>query len=333
MKGRLENDLKTTQRIKNILETLPNYMTDFYYSLQSSAEPSTLYEYIQKSKVFLEYVNKDITDITTTDIGRFLESVKYKTDKTGQVKSTSFSYQRTYWFILNKLFMFLESNGTITKNPMAGTAGIKPKKSKDQIDRPVLYMDELNAILNAVKTGAGSSMAKSFQDEWKERDFLVLFLFMVTGVRKTALSEINIEDISFAERTITVIDKRNTVQIYVITDELEDAIKAWLTKREALLNGIECDALFISSHRTRMCSKAVENLVKKYSKEGIGFQISPHKLRSAFITNYFEECGHDPEATRRAVGHSDISTTMRYIAGKNNSRADAMNFMSKNLKI
>ena len=333
MKGRLENELKITQRIKTILMTLPDYMTDFYYTLQTSAEPSTLYEYVQKSKVFLEYVDKDIKEVTTTDIGRFLEKVKYTTDKNGQIKNTSFSYQRTYWFILNKLFVFLESKNIIVKNPMTGEAGIKPKKSKDNIVRPDIKMKELNAILDATRNGAGSSMAKTFQNDWRERDFLILYLFMLTGVRKTALSEINIEDISFEKRTITVIDKRNTVQIYNITKELEIAIKNWLKQRETLLGGIKCDALFISSRRTRLCSKAVSNLVKKYSKEGIGYQISPHKLRSAFITNYFEECGHDPEATRRAVGHSDISTTMRYLAGKNNSRVEAMNFMSKNLKL
>lgn len=332
MKGRLENELKTTQRIKSILATLPSYMTDFYYSMQNSSEPSTLYEYIQKSKVFLEYVNKDIREVTTTDIGRFLEKIKYRSEK-GQMKSTSFSYQRTYWFILNKLFNFLESNDIIVKNPMAGTAGIKPKKSRDNIVRPNLQMNDLNAILDAVKRGAGSNTAKTFQHDWRERDFLILYLFMLTGVRKTALSEINVDDISFEDKTITVIDKRSTVQIYHITNELEVAIKNWLQKRKSILNGTQCDALFISSRRTRMCSKAVENLVKKYSQEGIGYQISPHKLRSAFITNYFEECGHDPEATRRAVGHSDISTTMRYLTGRNNSRVEAMNFMSKNLKM
>ena len=42
------------------------------------------------------------------------------------------------------------------------------------------------------------------------------------------------------------------------------------------------DALFISVQRSRISPRAVSDLVKKYSKAGIGTEISPHKLRSAF---------------------------------------------------
>lgn len=335
MNGRLENELKITQRTKNLLASLPEYMTDFYYLLQSSSTPTTLYEYIVKSKGFIDFIGKDIKDVTTTDVGRFIEKIKH-TNKNGNVKKTSYSYQKTYWFILNRLFDFLESNGAINKNPMSSKTIInqmKPARAKDDVIRPVIDMDDLNSILAAVKTGVGNQRARSFQKAWKERDLLVIFLLMTTGMRRTALSEINIEDIDFEERIINVIDKRATPQKYYITEELEKTIKQWLKRREVLLGDIKCDALFISNNRQRMSSKSIENLVKKYSLEGIGYKISPHKLRSAFITNYYEESGHDPEATRQAAGHSDISTTMRYVAGKNNSRVEAMNFMSKNLKI
>jgi site-specific recombinase XerD len=155
---------------------------------------------------------------------------------------------------------------------------------------------------------------------------------MNTGMRRTALSEINLDDISFVDRKLTVIDKRHTEQIYDITDEIEDAIMKWLKKREKLLNGVKTDALFISTQRQRITPKSIERIVKKYSKDALGFEISPHKLRAAFITNYYEASGHDLDATCKAVGHSDVSTTYRYITRKNNARTEAINFMSKTLK-
>ena len=49
------------------------------------------------------------------------------------------------------------------------------------------------------------------------------------------------------------------------------------------------DALFISVQRSRISPRAVSDLVKKYSKAGIGTEISPHKLRSAFFTILYDE--------------------------------------------
>lgn len=330
MKGRLEHELQTLNKVKRTLETLPSYVTDYYYSIQGSSEPSTLNEYIQKIKVFLEFIQVDISQATATDAGRFIEKIKHTTNSDGTIRETSFSYRRRYWTILNGFFSFLARKGIIKENLLAET---KLKKGKDQIVRPALSMDDLNTILKAVKTGAGSSQAKTYQEKWKERDLLILFLFMNTGMRRTALSEINIEDISFEDKKFTVIDKRHTEQKYDLTEEIENAVLAWLKKREELLNGIQCDALFISTKRQRLSSKSIERLVKKYSKEALGFEISPHKLRAAFITNYYEESGNDLQATCQAVGHADVSTTSRYITRKNNSRTEAMNFMSKNLKI
>lgn len=335
MNGRLENELKLTQRTKNVLVSLPGYMTDFYYLLQGSSTPTTLYEYIIKVKKFMDFVDKDIKDVTTTDVGRFIEKIRY-TNKNGEIKKTSFSYQKTYWFILNRFFDFLAGSGIINQNPMKSKSvesQMKPAKAKDDIFRPNIDMDGLNSILAAVNRGVGNHRAKCFQKTWRERDVLIIYLLMTTGMRRTALTEINLEDINFEERILKVIDKRDTKQEYYISEELENIINQWLKKRELLLGDVKCDALFISNNRTRINAHSVENLVKKYSKEGIGFQITPHKLRSAFITNYYEACGHDPKATKEAAGHCDIATTMRYISGKNKSREEAMNFMSQNLKI
>ena len=330
MKGRLEHSLRTKKTIEKLLHELPEYVSDFYYNIQISREPMTCLEYIRKIKAFIDYTNCDITEINDKIVNRYFEKISLKINDKGEViGETSFAYKKAVWTVLNLFFKYLVKQNVIVINPIEDTN--RPRQ-KDKIDRRFLTMEDLNKILNTVINGAGSHKAIAKQKDWMERDFLIMFMFMNTGMRKTALSEINIEDISFTEGNLKVIDKRNKEQEYIITEEMEHIINRWLIKREILLAGEENDALFISSLRQRMSERAIYNLVKKYSKEALGYEISPHKLRAAFVSLYYEATGGDIKATCEAVGHADVSTTSIYITKRNNSREGAQRFMSKGLQ-
>jgi len=329
MKGRLEHELRIKNTINNLLADMPDYVSDFYYNLQISKEPSTCLEYIRKIKAFLNFANRDIELINDRIIGEYFEQISYTIDSHGEIRKTSFAHKQSTWSALNQFFIYLQRKHIVQNNPVQETS--RPPK-KDKVNRVFLSFEDLNAILETVKNGAGSHKAVAKQREWVERDILILFLFMNTGMRKTALSEINIEDISFENETLIVIDKRNKHQEYSISADMKKTILEWLTKREKLLAGEKCDALFISSLRKRMSERAIYNLVKKYSEEALGYSISPHKLRAAFVSLYYEATG-DIKATCEAVGHADIATTSIYITQRNDSRKAAQSFMSQNLKL
>lgn len=330
MKGRLEHELRIKNNINSLLSTMPDYVSDYYYNIQISKEPTTCLEYIRKIKLFLNFINCDIDRVDDTIIGKYFEKISRKVDNNGDICEASSSYLQSTWTTLNQFFLYLQRKKVVNENPLSET---KRPKNTDRIRRIFLDMDDLNGILNAVKTGAGNHKAIAKQKSWMERDLLIMFLFMNTGMRKTALSEINVSDISFNDNELIVVDKRKKTLVYNITNEMEDIIKMWLKKREVLLNGEDNDALFISSFRKRMSDKAIYNLVKKYSEEALGYSISPHKLRAAFVSLYYEASGCDIKATCEAVGHADVSTTSIYITKKNNSRKEAQNFMSKNLVV
>ena len=330
MKGRLEHSLRTKKNIEILLSSMPDCVSGFYYNIQISKETTTCLEYLRKIKLFLDFVDCDITEISDADVGKYFNKIATKVDSDGDIVETSFAYKKATWTVLNQFFSYLVKKKIVLNNPMEDTE--RPSQ-KDNIKRRFLSMDDLNLILGAVKNGAGSKKAIAKQKDWIERDMLIMFLFMNTGMRKTALSEINVEDISFGEKTLIVTDKRNKTQIYNITDEMEGVINTWLKKRDKLLKGEEKDALFISSFRNRMSEKAIYNLVKKYSEEALGYAISPPKLRAAFVSLYYEASGGDIKATCEAVGHADISTTSIYITKKNDSRKEAQRFMSKGLQV
>lgn len=330
MQGRLEHELRTKKTIQRLLSEMPECVSDYYYVMQISREPMTCLEYIRKIHNFIEFAGDDFTKIDDVIIGRYFDYIALSTDKDGNTKRTSFAYKQSVWTALNQFFIYLTKKKIIENNPMEDTK--RPPK-KDNVKRKFLSMDDLNLILTSVKNGAGSSKAIAKQRDWIERDMLIIFLFMTTGMRKTALSEINVSDISFLEKKLIVTDKRNKTLEYEITDEMLFNIKMWLQKRDRLLVDKKSDALFISSRRERMSEKAIYNLVKKYSGDALGYSISPHKLRAAFISLYYEASGGDIKSTCEAVGHADVSTTSIYITKKNNSREAAQNFMSKSLVV
>lgn len=60
--------------------------------------------------------------------------------------------------------------------------------------------------------------------------------------------------------------------------------------------------------------RSVQNLVKKYARVITPLKnISPHKLRSTFGTNLYNETG-DIYLVADVLGHSDVNTTRRHYA-------------------
>lgn len=325
MDGRLEHELQINKTIKNTLNGLPDYVVDFYYSIQAARSPRTCSTYLGYVKRFIEFIGTDdMTIVTERNINEFLESVKYTTDKNGNMKRTSSAYTKIICSSLSKFFTYLYHRNIIQSNPMSLVE--RPLK-KDSIKREFLSIDDLNKILSAVKNDY-------LEPEYICRNYAILYLFMTTGMRRTALSEINLSSIDFARKEIVVIDKRDKEQIYTITPELERVLKEWIKCRNDLLNniGIKEDALFISRFYKRMEPYTIYEMVIKYAQKALGKHITPHKLRAAFASIYYEKT-NDIEATREAVGHADISTTKIYITKRNSSRKDAAEFMANNLKL
>ena len=75
------------------------------------------------------------------------------------------------------------------------------------------------------------------------------------------------------------------------------------------------EALFLSLQKRRITQRAVQNLVKKYAQIAAPLKkrISPHKLRSTFGTNLYQETG-DIYLVADVLGHSDVNTTRKHYA-------------------
>lgn len=327
MQGRLENELKKEQAILTKLQTMPDYVSEWYYNLKASQRTATtLRDYVNKIHNFLFFINSNVSEVKIKDINlsnvqRFFISIQTK-EVNGQTVYTSDSYQQTVWCCLNSFLEFLKETGRIDKNYIKMIS--KPKnKDLEKINehRMLLTKSDFNKILQSVKYGAGSGKARAFQDRMKSRDMAIMLLFMTTGMRKTALSEINVEDVRFDVDVLYVTDKGDKHHTYVLSEKTLNALSDWMYDRKVWDNGTS-DALFITEKGERISPSAIYKLVDKYCSDALGYHVSPHKLRAGFCSILYGETGN-AEFVRRAVGHSNISTTQRYIVTNNKEKEEA----------
>lgn len=321
MKGRTESAIKDRKILKNMLASSSSLLREYGEVLMASREPKTCLTYVRLLIDYCDFVNKDVEKCKSADIARYMDHIRYK-DVNGETIEASSATRQLNWSALNQFYEYLVSAEYIKTNPVKTIPRPKTEVHTPDVS---LSMKELNKLLDAT--------SKANWRNWPKRDKLILYTLMVTGMRRTALTEINLSDIDVDKKVLVVIDKRNKRQVYYLDDKYINLLNEYLDERNryVLQREMNSDALFVSYKSGRITPASIRTMVSKYSQFALGKSVSPHKLRASFVTLYYEASGHDIVATCKAVGHANIETTNRYIKGKNDSRKKAMAFMSKGL--
>lgn len=323
MQGRLEIDAKYFAKTEKKLETLPEYVTDWYHYMKASyMTAKTCRDYVFKVAMFLSYINDDPMSvqpdqITEAKVTSYMISKGTKS-KNGTESETSDSYKNTVWYALKSFLQYLADHELIEKNYIMN---IKKKKNKDleriNKHRVLLTIDDFHKLLDYVDKK---------HSRYPERDKAILLLYMSTGMRKAALSSINIDDVDLENKKLTIIDKGDMTHQYCLNATEVEAIGKWIEKRNNFSNAENTSALFISNLGNRISESELERMIKRYTNGSLSVAVSPHKLRSGFISIMYKETG-DIEKVRRIVGHRNVSTTQRYIVTDGSEKEEAAEIM------
>jgi integrase len=133
--------------------------------------------------------------------------------------------------------------------------------------------------------------------------------------------EVMTVDVDFKNNGIKVHRKGGAEVIVYFGDEVMDALVDYMIEREMItpVDG-HGNALFLSLQNRRITVRAVENLVKKYSKLVTNVKnITPHKLRSTYGTTLYQETG-DIYLVADVLGHKDVNTTRKHYADLEDDR-------------
>lgn len=327
-------DQKRMMRLRELQKELPLVCTDFFRSVSQTTSTLTRLAYAYDFRLFFQYLTGEnplfadveprfmtdahLNQIKMRDIDGYQEYLiqYYVTDEeNGEsrvVQNHELGIMRKLCS-LRSLFEYLFKNGHIDAN--IATLVSLPKLH----DKPILRLepDEMQKMLDTVSTGEGLTKAQQrYLNFTKSRDTAMLLLFLGTGIRVSECVGLNIEDLDFELNAFLVTRKGGDQSILYFPDQVAQALQAYLDEREKIepLEGHD-DALFLSLQRRRMTQRAVENMVKKYALVAAPLKkrISPHKLRSTFGTNLYQETG-DIYLVADVLGHSDVNTTRRHYA-------------------
>ena len=143
------------------------------------------------------------------------------------------------------------------------------------------------------------------------RDKAMLELIYSSGLRLSELTGLNLDDIDFADRLITVTGKGNKTRTLPIGKHAHVALQTWLTQRKLFVQDEEM-ALFVSQRGKRISQRSVQQRLKQWAiKQGLPNHVHPHMLRHSFASHMLESSS-DLRAIQELLGHADISTTQVY---------------------
>ena len=172
---------------------------------------------------------------------------------------------------------------------------------------------------------SGDQMTRGQQKYQKltaKRDYAMISLFLGTGIRVSECVGINMQDVDLENNAFIVTRKGGNQVVLYFPPEVAEALADYMEERDQIeaLPGHE-DALFLSLQRRRITQRAVQNLVKKYASVAapLKTKISPHKLRSTYATNLYNETG-DIYLVADVLGHTSVDTTRKHYADMTDAR-------------
>jgi integrase/recombinase XerC len=331
---------KALEKIKQLQLELPQICTDFFRSQSQITSALTRQAYAYDLRMFFRYLNDEEADFSDTEprlmtiehmarvtarhIEGFQEYLQFYI-KHDENTSKPTSFQNTELGIMRKLssvrsfFEYLFKNELIPAN--VTTLVSMPKRHS----KPILYMeaDEVNRMIEAVLKGEGfGNRQRAYLRNTRKRDLAILMMFLGTGIRVSELVGLDIDHLDLERNAFTVTRKGGNQTILYYPDSVADCLRSYLEERNAVdaLPGHEF-ALFLSLQKRRITQRAVENMVKKYAVQGAPLKkkLSPHKLRSTFGTNLYQETG-DIYLVADTLGHADVNTTRKHYAAMSDSR-------------
>lgn len=317
---------KTEEKIDALLVDLPPFCMEFIYGTSNNTSALTRLNYVYDLRIFFSYLSQIkkiaisnmkvniLDEISVFDIERFLNFLssyrvgdkKHSCDERGKARKLATVRAICRYFFSRDV---LKSN-VASKVPT-------PKLHEKEIIR--LESDEVEKLLDyAESETAFSGRKNTYHNKLKVRDYAILSLFLGTGIRISELVGLNVDDFDFNSLSFVVTRKGGNRTILYFNEEVRTALENWLDFRYDLKDVPKDEnAMFLSMKNQRISTRAVQVLVKDYTKDVTPLKkITPHKLRSTFGTDLYRQTG-DIYAVADFLGHKDVNTTRKHYAAIN----------------
>jgi len=322
--GRLEKETQFYDKMKIKLQRMPKILSEYCTSMRANRKAyTTVGVYINNVLHFANFVYEGnipedfYKHIESSDVESYMISLETRETKDG-TKRTGDDILQARWSSLNTFFEWLIKRGYIDKNPMRIVS-----RPKNNTEHKVTFLTktEIVKLLKAVENNPNKVIAA--------RDKALFSLAIATGMRASAIVNINKEDIIWDDGIIKVIEKRQKVREIPIGENIMGVLKEWITVRDKAFGDFNGTALFISQKNGRLSPDAANDALKKYCSEaGIQKKITLHKLRSSAATS-LAAAKVDIQTIGNILGHRSTATTLRYVAVLDENKKNAVGILDK----
>lgn len=317
-------------------EDCPYYLEDFLVNLSiiKNRGDLTTDEYYLDIRTFLRYIkiknkivpsetkfeNITVKDIPIELLENFTEKDAYqymvwlKDERQNGVAARArktTSLKQFYEYLANKSHLIPKDNISSLEVPNVKRA--LPK---------YLTLDEVQTLLSSIRT------------KNTERDYCIITLFLNCGMRLSELCGININDISFENKTLRLLGKGRKERIIYLNDNCIKAIEQYLPYRKNYEMAQNEKALFLSSRKNRISRRRVQKIIEEciFAAGLKNTGVTTHKLRHTAATLMYNNNGGDILAVKEILGHESTSTTEIYTHLGSDKMKNTMNVMEDLLK-
>lgn len=293
----MEPDLNEYQlaKLKNVLEiilkttrnSLPNEeLIDRFIQnkkLVGLSQSSILHYTSEARKLGKFYPNRNLTELTTSDIKNYLSY--YVQEHNLQASTT-----QTMIRFISAFYDFLVNEEFIERNPC------------HRIEKIIVEKKVKKAF-----TEEDITLLRSVCNNNRDRAFLE-FLYS-TGCRISESLSLYVQDIDFSEGEVVVFGKGHKERIVYLSNICIKWLKIYLNERNAQPE----EPLFshLDKPKNKLTIRAAQLILKELGlKSGVD-NVHPHRFRRTMATHAMDK-GMPIEQIKELLGHSKLDTTMIY---------------------
>jgi len=208
--------------------------------------------------------------------------------------------QNHYLTSVRQFFKYLTQQNYLLYNPASELVIIK-----EAVSLPVvLSVEEVERLIQQPDTNTEKGI----------RDRAILELFYSTGLRRSELCNLSLQDVSLTRNTVLIRKgKGNKDRLIPVGQRALKWITHYIDKvRDQLLTDIDNDALFLNDYGDAFRDSKLGDKVKRFMvNAGIDVAGSCHLLRHAMATHMLEN-GAELRYIQAMLGHASVATTQVY---------------------
>ncbi len=200
------------------------------------------------------------------------------------------------------LFRFLYETGHLQSNP---SRELVYAREPQPLPHAVLTPDEAKSVIESVDTLRPSGY----------RDRAILEVLYATGIRKSELTHLKIEDVNFEDMLLTVRHGKGNTDRVVPLGPIGCRCVANYIKciRPLFVKGADSGYVFLSCFGRPMSATAIASLVQYHAaRAGVRSHMTCHQWRHTCATHMVQN-GANLRHVQEMLGHHDLTTTERYL--------------------